>query len=383
MAVVTACAGLLAVAAASGVDAEPPPAHDAAHAALHDFEERVRRALPVPGPRWGGVAAGLGAVDAGRGPVTVYVPTSYDPETPVPLIILLHGYMNTGQDVEDWMQLSTVVDEYGFLLLHPTGTTDFIGNPFWNATNACCDLFGSNPDDSAYLRNLIEAVRDTYAVDDRRIHFVGHSNGGFMSYRMACDHADVVASIVSLAGATWLDPGDCSPTDPVHTLQIHGTSDGVIDDDGGCIPLGGCYPGAVGTAERWAASNGCAVVGVPQPEMLDIDANIAGSETTVVRYDDGCDAGGSAELWTIPGGPHSPRLSSDFRHLVVQFLLDHPKPAACPADLDGSGAVDVSDLLALLAAWGACPACPEDLDDDGAVGVTDLLELLGVWGSCT
>lgn len=58
----------------------------------------------------------------------------------------------------------------------------------------------------------------------------------------------------------------------------------------------------------------------------------------------------------------------------------------CPADLDGSGGVGIVDFLALLAAWGDCPAegpCPADIDGDEQVGVTDLLALLQGWGSCT
>ncbi|MCZ6837064.1 MAG: FG-GAP-like repeat-containing protein [Planctomycetota bacterium] len=55
----------------------------------------------------------------------------------------------------------------------------------------------------------------------------------------------------------------------------------------------------------------------------------------------------------------------------------------CPADSDGSGMVDVQDLLALLAAWGPCPAsCPEDYDSSGTVDVVDLLTLLAAWGAC-
>lgn len=54
----------------------------------------------------------------------------------------------------------------------------------------------------------------------------------------------------------------------------------------------------------------------------------------------------------------------------------------CPWDLDGSGDVGVTDLLALLGAWGMPAAGPPDFDGDGFVGVADLLALLGHWGSC-
>ncbi len=55
---------------------------------------------------------------------------------------------------------------------------------------------------------------------------------------------------------------------------------------------------------------------------------------------------------------------------------------ACPWDLDGNGDVNVTDLLALLGAWGTNPGGPPDFDGDGAVTVSDLLKLLGVWGPC-
>lgn len=59
-----------------------------------------------------------------------------------------------------------------------------------------------------------------------------------------------------------------------------------------------------------------------------------------------------------------------------------PDPCACPWDLDGSGAVGVTDLLALLAQWGTDPGGPPDFDGDGVVGVTDFLALLAHWGTC-
>jgi polyhydroxybutyrate depolymerase len=349
-----------------------------------EFEQLVRSSLPVPELPASERAQPGDFIDAGRGPIPVHVPVSYDGSTPMPLVILLHGYTNTGPEVESWMQFASVVDEYEFLYIYPTGTTDFLGNPFWNATDACCDLFGSGVDDAGYLHEVIAQMHLNYNVDPNSIHFAGHSNGGFMSYRMACDYADVVASIASLAGATYLDPGDCTAVLPVHTLQMHGTADGVIDYDGGCVPLGGCYPGAVQTAETWANYDGCSLVGQPDPNPIDIDGSIPGDETVIVRYDVGCLPGGSAELWTINGGPHSPTLSTDYRYLVIEWLLNHAKPGPdCPADIDGSGDVGVNDFLELLAAWGPNPGHPADLDGDGAVGITDFLVLLAEWGPCS
>ena len=55
----------------------------------------------------------------------------------------------------------------------------------------------------------------------------------------------------------------------------------------------------------------------------------------------------------------------------------------CPGDIDESGAVEVNDVLAMLALWGECAApCPADLDEDGEVEVDDILALLSFWGDC-
>ena len=333
---------------------------------------------PVPAAIAG---AGKIFIDLGRGPVLVRVPASYDPETPTPLVMLLHGYGATGRTQEAYMQFAPIADEFGYIYLHPEGLEDPLGNQYWNGTDACCDFFGGMTDDSGYLRALIEAIRQKLNVDDRRVYIVGHSNGGFMSYRMACDHSDIVAAIVSLAGATFLDPRDCTPTEPVHVLQIHGTLDTTIFYGGGC--LANCYPGAVQTVETWAGYDGCAIVGDDSSKPIDIDARIPGNETVITIYDTDCAPGGSAQLWTIVGGGHIPNLTDDFSRQVVEFLYAHPKPNQTDGDLDGDGTVGVKDLLILLGSWGPCDDCadcPADLDDDCTVGVKDLLILLGNWG---
>jgi len=184
---------------------------------------------------------------------------------------------------------------------------------------------------------------------------MGHSNGGFMSYRMACDLSERIASIASLAGATWDDPADCAPAAPVHVLQIHGTSDDTILYDGGSIQSVP-YPGALQTVESWASSNGCSLVPDTSLPSRDLDASLPGSESTVARYATGC-AGAIAELWTIPGGEHVPDLSATFSRQVVDWLLGHPKASSSvlPATRPGwlAIALAAAGLASLLALSGA------------------------------
>ncbi|MEM7315004.1 MAG: PHB depolymerase family esterase, partial [Planctomycetota bacterium] len=208
-------------------------------------------------------------IDAGRGSVRLYYPSDYDGSQPLPLIVGLHGFTGNGAGLEGYFNLATQIEERQFLYAIPDGTRNLIGLRFWNATDACC---GTGVDDSTYLRDLVELVQRDYAVDDRSIHFTGHSNGGFMSHRMAIDHADLVASIASLAGANYLDAAAHDPSESVHVLQIHGTADGVINYNGGTAF--GPYPGAEQTMLNWAGYNGMEATAEVNGDPFNLDGAV-------------------------------------------------------------------------------------------------------------
>lgn len=270
----------------------------------------------------GGLAAQT--VDAGRGELPVTVPSSYTGDTAAPLIILLHTYGRTGAVQNEYMALSSLADSYGFIMVAPDGTPSRAeGNPqFWDASAACCNWEGAAIDDSAYLSKLIGSVKAEYSIDEKRVFVLGHSNGAFMSYRLAHDHSATIAAIASLAGVDSITSQ--APPHPVHVLQIHGTGDTAISYQGAQIQ-GKAYPGAKQSVENWAAHNGCSATG-SFAGMLDLAETLPGIDTTITRYSSGCKPGGSAELWTMIGGEHIPVLSEHFTRLVVEWLLGHPKP---------------------------------------------------------
>ena len=316
-------------------------------------------------------------VDVGRGDVSVYVPTAAVDGTPVPLAVILHGFTGSGAGIEEYWEMEDQAELDGFILAYPDGSQNGLGLRFWNATPACCGI-GSGVDDSTYLYDLIAEIRLTYDIDPRRIFVSGHSNGGFMSHRMACDHSDTIAAIASLAGATYPDSTDCEAEYPVHVLQVHGTDDGVISYDGGSI-LGNAYPSALETVELWAELNGCALE-TEDGGTLDLDVSLVGDDTTITRYVSDCDTGGSAELWEIDGGAHSPLFGAEWAPSLVEFLIDHPKECdvissqqqrarlvdaeAATGDALGS-AVEVAGLWI----FGGAPNDAVGLDEVGSVSV--------------
>lgn len=264
----------------------------------------------------------------GDRPVRVTVPSGYRPGQAAPLLIMLHGFGGSPDQDEGYLSLGPVAEADGMLYARPEGRTDSRGRRFWNAGPACCDRDGVGGDDSGYLRGVIEEITQHYTVDPNQIFVVGFSNGGFMAHRIACDHADLVTAVVSVAGAGASVAADCRPSRPVAVLQIHGDADTSVRYEGG--DMGGGYPGAVRTVEDWARRNGCDVsgrAGPPRDLVVATGSTPDAAESRTVAYAEGCRPGGHAELWTVVGGEHLPTLSAGFARQVVDFLRAHPRPA--------------------------------------------------------
>ncbi len=258
-------------------------------------------------------------------PYDVTKPSKYDPNVPTPLVVLLHGYTGSAKIQDSYFQMSALAEKKTFLLALPDGKVDGNGAHFWNATDACCDGFKSGVDDVAYLKAVIDDMKARFNVDAKRVYLVGHSNGGFMAQRFACDRATEIAGVVSLAGGIWTDASKCNPSEPVAVLEVHGDQDTTVLYGGGSslYPGGGPYPSAKQTVATWAQKNGCASNLTATGDKLDLDTKLAGAETTIQRH--ACTKG-AAELWTIAGGAHIPSIDTTFGEKAYDFLSAHPKP---------------------------------------------------------
>lgn len=259
----------------------------------------------------------------GRRPVTVHIPASYQAGSPAPLVILLHGRGASGAIHESYFKLKPESERRGFIYAMPDGTPDKHQARFWDATDACCAPAGTHVNDSKYLTEVIAAIKRVYTIAASRVYLVGLSNGAFMSYRMACDHAELIAGIAALDGAMWQDPGRCRPSTGVAILNIHSRDDQTIRYDGG-LRLGREYPSALATVTDWIRFNHCAPT--PAPTIPDQDyIDPAGEpETTIVRYTVGCTA--PVESWSIRQGGHVPPLRPAFITAMLDFLFSQQKP---------------------------------------------------------
>ena len=211
-----------------------------------------------------------------------YYRTPLDQRPRIPLVLSLHGYSSHYMGQDSYFGMSRLVNSYNFALVLPNDTRDDNGNRFWNATDFCCGITDTRPDDVAYLTGLVEEATDHVNID--RV-FV---TGGVMSYRLACESLPRLAGIVVVAGSTYSDETRCDPAHPVSVFHIHGNADRTVLIDGGSnSDIGrGDHPAARDVIDRWARRAGCDLSAAETLSNLDMDRAVGGGETAVTRYRD-------------------------------------------------------------------------------------------------
>jgi polyhydroxybutyrate depolymerase len=258
---------------------------------------------------------------------TFRMPENWDRKTPLPLLLVVHGYGIGGLAQALYFNVLPLVEEKQILLAAPDGLFDSQGKRYWNAVDTCCDFDHTNVDDVKYLTDLVEEIASTYPVDRKRVYVIGHSNGGAMTLRLACDRTSTFAAALELAGPFWSNPqAKCSPSAPIPLRVLHGTADMEVLYGGDPVADGGlpASPGAVAVTTFFAQKNGCSAMLDTMAPPLDLDSTLAGAETKVSRGM-GCPAGADVELWSIEGAGHIPVLVSNFRNIVWDFLSAHTR----------------------------------------------------------
>lgn len=309
-------------------DVAPQVGVDAGQAQVEDARpaQIVDASIALDAGQAGAIDAAAG-VDAGPPPeflggerrVRVRLPDAWNRSQRWPLVILLHGYSASGSGQDRYFGVSSRRNELGYIALTPNGNRDQRGNRFWNATAACCDFWRTQVDDLGYLRGLIGEAIERLAVDPDRVYLIGHSNGGFMSNRMACDAAEDITAMVNVAGSGFNNETRCQPSRAVGYIQVHGTQDTVIRYPGGRLRSGGAYPGAEVLVDRWRTRNGCSTTSSVS-QGVDFDRAVPGAETTRTVWSD-CAGRKPVQLWTMENTRHVPGFNDDFRDAVLEALL--------------------------------------------------------------
>lgn len=225
----------------------------------------------------------------------LYVPAMYNGSTSVPLVLNLHGYASFAAQQEFYGDFRPIADTANFLIVHPNGTINNLGDRFWNVLGGL-----SAVDDVAFLSNLIDSLRATYNIDPNRIYSTGMSNGGFMSYSLACELSHKIAAIASVTGSMiTLKLNACNPPRAVPVMEIHGTADNTVPYNGS-VSLGTV---AIPTlVDAWVQKNQCN----PTPIITPVPNTNTSDGCTAEHYlYTGGLNGSTVEHYKVIGGGHT------------------------------------------------------------------------------
>ena len=224
----------------------------------------------------------------------VYIPELYDGSSVVPLVLNFHGFGSNATQQMFYGDFRDIADTEGFLLVHPEGTR-FFGNQFWNVG---FPGLSSTIDDVGFTEALIDELATLYTIDLDRVYATGMSNGGFMSFLLACQLSEKIAAVASVTGSMTQDTfNDCNAQLPIPVLQIHGTEDDVVlyNENNLSLPI----PDVI---SYWVDHNNCETT--PTTTTLpDVDVS-DGSTIEYSVYEDG-DNGITTEHMKVIGGGHT------------------------------------------------------------------------------
>ena len=222
----------------------------------------------------------------------LYVPKSYDPAKPTPLVISIHGFAEWPAHQMQQSCWNDLADQYGFIVAYPSG----LGLPKrWRIGGIPNRPFDPQPE-VTFISDLIDHLAGQYNLDPVRIFANGFSNGGGLSFALSCRLSERIAAIGSVAGAYLYPWSDCEPARPVPAILFHGTADPIVPYQGGPsrsfnLP----FPSIPAWVAALAQQIGC--TGTPQ--SIPAPGQISG-----VRYANSA-TGAELVFYTIPGGGHA------------------------------------------------------------------------------
>jgi polyhydroxybutyrate depolymerase len=244
----------------------------------------------------------------------LYVPESLPIEHAAPLLIGLHGGTGWAEQFEENSRFDHLAEANGFIVAYPDGIgaagTGALRT--WNGGYCCGPAARNNVDDVAFVRAMLQEIERDYRIDPDSVFAAGHSNGGIMAYRLACELSDRIAAVGVVAGSLGIER--CEPEHPVSLLHIHGTADRNHPIDGGRGEgiSGVSFRPAIDGVRRFVEANGCRPAAVVNRD----------GDVEVQRWL-GCRDGTEVAFVTIDGASHA-WPGSDPRSFSARHLVGEP-----------------------------------------------------------
>jgi polyhydroxybutyrate depolymerase len=266
---------------------------------------------------------------------TLYVPASYDPVAGAPLIVSIHGYRQLVTSYRNLMDLDSIADAEGFMVLYPYGDTCYLPiNPMpgclqgvgfgWNIPG----FINGWHDDAQFVEQCVDSAIASHNVDEKRIYAVGLSNGGMLATKLAETMNDRLAGVVSVIGHIGT-----APSNKIPYMAIMATEDPIYDVDG--VP--GQLPSWNNIISDWASANSCSnsFTSIWLPDVVPSDS----CTVEVQQYDNCGEPRGELRVMKIHGGGHIPPGATNF------FPSSHPCAALGNGVLDFNPAEVAWDFL--------------------------------------
>ena len=160
----------------------------------------------------------------------IHVPVGVEQLQKIPLLFTLHGFGSSAERIMGYSNFKSIADENNFIVIFPQGspfkTILSSASSHWNSGGW---TVGSDVDDVDFINTIIDWISGEYNIDLERVYSTGMSNGGFMSYHLACNLSSRIAAIASVTGSMTKETfEDCDPTHPTPILQIHGSADRTV-----------------------------------------------------------------------------------------------------------------------------------------------------------
>ena len=235
----------------------------------------------------------------------------------------LHGYGSNALEQMNYTNFNNLANtkENNFILIHPQGaplnTVLTSSSSHWNSGGW---TIGSTVDDVDFIDTIIKLVSQKYNLNQDRIYSTGMSNGGFMSYHLACNLSSKIAAIASVTGSMSKETyEDCNPAHPTSILQVHGTIDATVPFDGNSA-LG--MRSINDVMDYWKLYNACDVD--PTSIITDyFDIEIAVQHDTYSN----CLNDVNVELYKIEGmghtWPYKGRYGISATEIIWEFINTH------------------------------------------------------------
>jgi len=224
----------------------------------------------------------------------LYVPENYTGDEVVPLVLNFHGYTSNAKDQMGYGDFRPIADQEGFIIVHPQGSL-LEGETHFNVGGWTLE---STVDDVGFTASMLDKLEEEYNIDPKRIYSTGMSNGGYMSFLLACQLSERIAAIASVTGSMTPQTFNfCDPKHPMPIMQIHGTQDAVV-------PYGGAnWSKPISEVlNYWVEFNACSI----SAQLTDLPDHNLEDGSTVQRQEYGdCKNNAQTIHYRIDKGGHT------------------------------------------------------------------------------